>query len=558
MFQVLLVDDEPLVRNDLWTLLDWEKHGFKLSGEAYNGAMALDMIEQSPPHIAIIDVNMPEMNGVELNKTIRDRFPSVKTIMLSSYDDYDYVRECLKDGAVDYLLKHRLDGDALMAVLNKAVLELGKKNRNQEGGIADEAAEERVNPDHVRDCIAELVKGSPSAAKELEALARKSGLYRGAVGYAAAVVQIVPFLLLTESYSDVQTNRLVRQAVDMMQQNLGDPGERTAAYVGNGRLAVVFAFKERSEHASASEAARLMSKLQHSLELFLNLKCSYAIGHVCGSLIQVGASYGSAERVLDASPSAERPAARPAGEMPEQEETKQSVYTSQRVSLSIEEQKQLLLSIERLDKDGMHNVLMAVFASIRNQPVHSHAVQMIVSELLHTGDKAIKKWMPMHSAEAAMEELPSRSDLEKCGKVGELEQWLQAYYAGLLKLLKQQRVTGPYSRHVAQAIHFILEGYSGYITLELAAGAIGLNPSYLSRLFKEETQQTFSEYLNRVRIDASRKLLEDGQYSIKQISNQVGFTTHNYFFKVFKELTGMTPQMYLNGLGRGSDNKTVK
>ncbi|MGV2805130.1 helix-turn-helix domain-containing protein, partial [Clostridium perfringens] len=80
---------------------------------------------------------------------------------------------------------------------------------------------------------------------------------------------------------------------------------------------------------------------------------------------------------------------------------------------------------------------------------------------------------------------------------------------------------------------------------------IGLNSAYLSRIFKEETQRTFSEYLNRVRIDAGRKLLESGKYSIKEISNQVGFTTHNYFFKVFKEITGVTPQEYLNRLGRG-------
>ena len=76
---------------------------------------------------------------------------------------------------------------------------------------------------------------------------------------------------------------------------------------------------------------------------------------------------------------------------------------------------------------------------------------------------------------------------------------------------------------------FYSERYPGYVTLELAAGAIGLNSSYLSRIFKEETRRTFSEYLNQVRIDAGRKPLESGKYSIKEISNQVGFTTHNYF-----------------------------
>lgn len=546
MFQVLLVDDEPLVRHDLRTLLDWNEHGFELCGQAHNGLMALAMIEQSPPHIAIIDVNMPEMNGVELNRAIQERFPFIQTIMLSSYDDYDYVRECLKNGSIDYLLKHRLDGAALVALLNKAVLEIRQQDRLEERKT-HEAVAERLNPALIRDYIVYLVSGRKDATTELRAFSQKNSLYTHALSYAAAAVQIVPFLLLTESYSDVQTNRLVQQAVDMMQQSLGDIQERTAAYVEDGRFIVVFAFKERSEHAIKNEIAGRMRKLQHALELFLNLKCVVSVGHVCTSLSQLGSSYSSAERVLDAStmePSGSHAVTR----MPGRARGLAS-GNDQRVSLTIEEHKQLLLSIERLDIDDVHGLISSIFASIRHMPVHSHTIQMIVSELMLTGDKAWKTWMP--SAEAVKEKLPSRSELGRIGSVGELVQWLQSYYAGLLGLLKQHRAAGPYSRHVTQAVHFILERYPGYVTLELAAGAIGLNSSYLSRIFKEETQRTFSEYLNQVRIDAGRKLLESGKYSIKEISNQVGFTTHNYFFKVFKEITGVTPQEYLNRLGRG-------
>jgi len=530
MFRVLLVDDEPLVRYHLSSLLDWRRQGFELCGEAYNGVMALDAIERTAPHVAIVDVNMPEMNGVELNRAIKQKHPSVRTIMLSSYDDYDYVRECLKDGAVDYLLKHRLDEAALLAILNKAVQDRRTDENATGRAEAGERVEERTHVARMRDHLADLARGKPEAAARLEACARQSGMFQGAVCFVAAAVQIVSFRLLTESYTDVQTNRLTQQAVDMMQQSLGDAGERMAAYAEDGRLIVLLAFKSRSEHAVAGEVNRLTGKLRHALELYLNLKCTVASGHVCGSLAQLGASYGAAARELDASPSAA--VAGPYGA---------------RVSLTIEEQKELLLFLEGLDKEGMHRLLASVFGSVRGQPVHAQGVQMIVSELLHIGDKAIKKWMPALSSEAAAADLPSRADLGKIAELGELELWLQSYYAGLLKLLKRHRANGPYSRHVSQAIELILEKYPGYITLELAAGAIGLNPSYLSRIFKEETRATFSEYLNRVRIDVSCRLLESGRYSIKQISTQAGFANYNYFFKVFKEMKGMTPQAYLHG-----------
>ncbi|WP_244364713.1 response regulator transcription factor [Paenibacillus cellulositrophicus] len=548
MFKVLLIDDEPLIGNVIRTLFNWKKHGFEFVGEAYSGTEALGMMEESQPHIAIIDVNMPEMNGVELQGILRERYPSVKTIMLSSYDDYDYVRECLRNGAVDYLLKHRLDEALLLNVLGKAVKDLQEEDRVEEGRLASKKMAETMKPVLIRSRIAELVRENGEGAGTLEVVSGLEGLYPGAVRYAAAALQIIPFLLLTESFSDSQTNRLVQQAVDVMQQSLGDIHERTAAYVENGRLMVVFAFKERSEHAGSSEAHRWMGKVQHALELMLNLKSVYALGHPCASLTQLGTSYRSAEKTLDTSPVVENGirSERVTHNEPAAKERPNEQHL--RVALTIEEQKQLLLALESLDQERIQQLIASVCGSVCHQPLHSPAVQMIVSELLHTGDKALKKSISTPAAEAVMSELPPRRDLGRIGSMDELEEWLKSYFTALLNLLKRQRAGGSYSRHVSQAIHFILERYQGYINLEMVAASIGLNPSYLSRLFKEETQCNFSEYVNRIRINAAQKLLESDQYSVKQISSQVGFTTYNYFFKVFKELTGMTPHAYVESL----------
>ena len=209
MFKVLLIDDEPLVGNVIRTLFNWKKNGFEFIGEAYSGTEALGMMEESQPHIAIIDVNMPGMNGVELQRILQERYPSVKTIMLSSYDDYDYVRECLRNGAVDYLLKHRLDEALLLNVLGKAVKDLQEEDRVEEGRLASKKMAETMKPVLIRSRIAELVRENGEGAGSLELAGGLEGLYPGAVRYAAAALQIIPFLLLTESFSDSQTNRRV-------------------------------------------------------------------------------------------------------------------------------------------------------------------------------------------------------------------------------------------------------------------------------------------------------------------------------------------------------------
>jgi len=531
MFEVLLVDDEALARNDVKGMLNWEKHGFTLCGETANGAMALSMIEQHPPHIAILDVSMPTMNGLELTRIIKERFPKIKMIMLSSFDDYDYVRDCLKNGAMDYLLKHRLTPEALLTLLNKAVEDLQLEEREHEARSAQTKMMERLSPVIYREFAANLARGAGEAGEELEAYARDHQLYAHSVVYGSAAVQIIPFLLLTESFTDIQKNRFVQQATDVMQMAIGDIHKRTVGYVGEGQFIVLFASEDRSEHTVTTQISQAMSSLSHSLEKFLNLKCLYTIGPLCGRLRQLGASYSKANQeitsLLDSGMN----------------------VSAQRETLWMEEQKQLQLFLEQLDAERIDHVLSTVFASLQSLPVYSMKVQMTVSELLRIVERFIKRHVPDPST-VDNERIPSRSGLGRIGSVAELEQWMKHYYSnGVEEVKKQKEHTGAtYSRHVVKAIQFITDHYASNISLDVTADALMLNPSYLSRLFKEETQMTFTEYLNRVRIKTSCVLMESGAYSLKQISSQVGFLNYTYFFKVFKSITGMTPQAYMDSL----------
>jgi len=88
------------------------------------------------------------------------------------------------------------------------------------------------------------------------------------------------------------------------------------------------------------------------------------------------------------------------------------------------------------------------------------------------------------------------------------------------------------------------KNYDKDITLSRAASEIGVSYSYLSRKFKEECGQGFSDYLNQLRIENAKQLIEAGDSNIKEIVNQVGFNNYNYFFKVFKDSEGMTPSEY--------------
>ena len=119
MYKIVIVDDEVLVRAGFKTSVDWQKHGYKIVGEASNGVEALEKIKALEPHIVITDIKMPVMDGIELIKNIRKYNSKIIVIVLSNYNDFELVREALTSGANDYFLKVTIDIDRLLELLNK-------------------------------------------------------------------------------------------------------------------------------------------------------------------------------------------------------------------------------------------------------------------------------------------------------------------------------------------------------------------------------------------------------------------------------------------------------
>lgn len=102
--RVLIADDQMLMRQGLETLLELEAD-LEVVGEANDGAHAVELVEQLKPHVVLMDVRMPRMNGVDATRQIRARAPETQVIILTTFDDDEYVFEGLRAGAMGYLLK---------------------------------------------------------------------------------------------------------------------------------------------------------------------------------------------------------------------------------------------------------------------------------------------------------------------------------------------------------------------------------------------------------------------------------------------------------------------
>ena len=130
MLKVLLVDDDYLVRMYLRQLIDWEAEGCRLVGDVCNGEEAMEAVAREAPDIIITDLTMPVMDGIALIRRLKEGNDPARIGVLSCHDEFEYVREAMKPGADEYVLKNVLDAAGLRALL--ATLRQGLKEREEE------------------------------------------------------------------------------------------------------------------------------------------------------------------------------------------------------------------------------------------------------------------------------------------------------------------------------------------------------------------------------------------------------------------------------------------
>lgn len=130
MIKVLVVDDDKLARKGIIALLNWEKHGMQVVGDVQNGKIALDFIRQYEVDLVFVDIDMPEMDGIEFMEKCSQEKPEIRFVVLTFYEEFSYVQSTIRLGGLDYISKASLeftDSDSILERIEKNYRER-KKN----------------------------------------------------------------------------------------------------------------------------------------------------------------------------------------------------------------------------------------------------------------------------------------------------------------------------------------------------------------------------------------------------------------------------------------------
>lgn len=149
MRKALLADDDFLVRSYLKMLSSWEKAGFEITADVRDGEEALEVLDREKIDLVVTDIAMPLMDGIELIREIRRKYPDIYVIVLSCHDEFEYVKKAMKEGADEYVLKNTLNEESLYTVLEAAEEHI--RQSKEEAGVKDQKQQTQEHADMKKD-----------------------------------------------------------------------------------------------------------------------------------------------------------------------------------------------------------------------------------------------------------------------------------------------------------------------------------------------------------------------------------------------------------------------
>ncbi|SDD03227.1 Helix-turn-helix domain-containing protein [Paenibacillus sp. UNCCL117] len=518
-WKIAFVDDEPLVRNHLRSLLDWEKEGFVLCGEAEDGLQALELIKSQQPDAVIVDMSMPGMNGLELTGHLLTANPRLKVIVLSSYDSFEYVRGSLSYGAVDYLLKHRLTSESLGAVI-------GKVRKQLEEREAESRVKEMADIALARSVLRDYLSGVETDLQPLAHYFSDNNASADKPRWVVMLAQLAHYDVLAARLQEQELVRYFRSVTDLCDQAAGGYPSSCTVAMDRGRWVMLLACgKERSEYAVAQWVAAKGARLESSLKLYMNLAATIHSSPILLSLDQSREAYRGLVGQLEG----------------QSRQPVQAGFSAQAPYVTIGHEKRLLAAMEAADAREAVVIIEEMMGAEQQGEGRMALLERVSAELVQIAAKIARKadipadWM--------VQEL---SIFQRPGLTGEQARaTVCGIYTRLAEKLRKLNLSSGHSRHVRQALQLMAARYREGITLEETAERLGITPSYLSRLVKEETGRTFTELLTEHRVERSKQLLLEGDTPLKELHAKLGFSSNSYFIRVFKEATGETPLAYM-------------
>lgn len=490
MIRVVIIEDEMLVRIGLKMCITEYDPQLKVVADFSSAEEALEYFEKNTADILVTDIRLNGMSGLELLHKLERKKPYLSAIILSCYEDFSYAKEAISLGVDSYVLKHEIDEKEFpKLILNQY--------RKKCSGISGEAwhymGEERKEEERFG-----------------EAFQVASFVFRREGDRKNTTSEEIDFEILAE----------------MFQKYLKDEALGECFVRRNMEICVIFSFSEKKDVKEGQEKIqRFWHEAASSVFNYFNRNAFMFLSEPYYALQETKAHYVRLQEERDACFYCEKSAcfqmgnqdrgcreAVPELKMPREHIFKDSWYQALKYEVNLFLKRCCTAGISA--KEAKYRIirLLNEMELYLEQNYKNLSFQSIFGEKPYLGCQEVEAF---DSAEQLRRELLKTAEM--------LVQYMQKQQEGF-EAIEQ----------------YIRENYTRQISLADMALHFHMNPVYFCQYFKKKKGITYVQFLNQVRMEEAKRLLQKGELSVEQIAGMVGIENSNYFGRLFKKMTGMT------------------
>lgn len=532
MYRVLIVDDEAEIREGILQKIDWQTLGYAVIGGAENGVEALELAEHRHPDVVMADIKMPFMDGLTLVERLSAQMPSVKFILFSGFDDFEYAQKAIQLGVAEYILKP-VNAEELTGSLVKLKKQLDAQLSERRNIETLRRHYEESLPVLREQFLVGLLEGRVPP-KQMQMQAERFQLPLEARYWAAAIVHAEA----PEEPSGAEETSLkgqeqlipisVMRTVDEILERFG---AFTAFFYSDS--VVILAHFEHQRQVTA--LVNGLNEVCKTAEHVLNVHVAAGVGGLCRDLRGIRHSYREAQTALDYS------AVAGVGQVVFIKDVEPSTEIPQ--PFDEQDERALLNAIRRGEDADIYEQVHTMFSRYDGEHPSFSQYQCYLLEIITALYKLMRSYnispdqifgrdfnffrgqSVFHSAEGMM-------------------QWFSEICVKISGCIRRERIDS--TKELAQnACRYIQENYADpALSVETLCRYLHVSSAYFSTVFKRETGKTFVSYLTEVRLQRAVYLLNTTEDKTYLIASKVGYTEPNYFSYVFKKRFGISPSKY--------------
>lgn len=529
---LMIVEDEPRLRQAIAYNILWDKYQIEVVGTASNGIEALQMAARKQPDILVVDIQMPEMDGLTLiQKLYEQRMGKsfMKIIILSGHDNFAYAQLALKFGVSRYLLKPAGEEEIIEAVV-EAQQDLQQEwEQWSKQAVLEQKWKE--NLPHVKHAFFdhwvhgryqywEILKKSRDVMVELTASSK----------LIVAVVDLDPFSDGDTRFASSDRS-LLQSTLQCLAEELLSPPICWVCPSSKYDLMIIFLYPEEADDQLAYlQANAAILKLLAQVRQVLKLTASAGICAATGTIADAELLYTQAcsalqERIVYGHDIA----------IPYREEARnEDLGFIGKYHL----EKDLEVTLELADEMKAMEVLAQLW---EHKCAGLESVDEMQESVLHLSSLLIRfiQRQGWRVKQVAGEDLAYLQNVTLLSSKQQIWDWLTRMVKHIIHYTQQQRKTT--SNQLVKDILAILDREMDQeLTLHTVADRLYVNSSYLSRLFKQEMGVAFSTYVLERKMEQAKATLQDGG-KVYDAARQAGYRDVSYFTKVFRKYWGVNP-----------------